>query len=99
MKPAQEQPNDRSRADQLSSWKSIAAYLDRSERTVRRWEQSEGLPVHRHGHEKQDSVYAFAVELDAWLKSRSEGRASTKAAVAEGESSSSTDLTIINAPE
>jgi hypothetical protein len=31
----------------LESWKQIAAYLDRSERTVRRWEASEGLPVHR----------------------------------------------------
>ena len=29
----------------LESWKQIAAYLDRSERTVRRWETSEGLPV------------------------------------------------------
>ena len=36
----------------LESWKQIAAYLDRSERTVRRWEASEGLPVHRREHEK-----------------------------------------------
>ena len=27
----------------LESWKQIAGYLDRSERTVRRWEASEGL--------------------------------------------------------
>jgi len=38
--------------DRLDSWKEIAAYLDRSERTVRRWESSEGLPVHRREHEK-----------------------------------------------
>jgi hypothetical protein len=31
----------------LESGKQIAAYLERSERTVRRWEASEGLPVHR----------------------------------------------------
>ena len=43
----------------LESWKQIAAYLDRSERTVRRWEASEGLPVHRREHEKQDTVFAF----------------------------------------
>ena len=43
----------------LESWKQIAAYLDRSERTVRRWEASEGLPVHRREHEKQDTVFAY----------------------------------------
>ena len=50
----------------LESWKQIAAYLDRSERTVRRWEMSEGLPVHRREHEKQDTVFAYKYELDAW---------------------------------
>jgi Homeodomain-like domain len=47
----------------LESWKQIAAYLDRSERTVRRWEASEGLPVHRREHEKQDTVFAFRHEI------------------------------------
>src|SRR5580765_8731832 len=37
----------------LESWKQIAAYLERSERTVRRWEASEGLPVHRREHESR----------------------------------------------
>src|SRR5579863_9822370 len=54
----------------LESWKQIAAYLDRSERTVRRWEESEGLPVHRRGHEKQDTVFAFRHEIEAWSRSR-----------------------------
>ena len=36
----------------LETWKQIAGYLDRSDRTVRRWEASEGLPVHRREHEK-----------------------------------------------
>jgi hypothetical protein len=54
----------------LESWKQIAAYLDRSERTVRRWEASEGLPVHRRKHEKQDTVFAFRHELEAWSRSR-----------------------------
>jgi len=54
----------------LESWKQIAAYLDRSERTVRRWEASEGLPVHRREHEKQDTVFAFRHELEAWSRSR-----------------------------
>ena len=54
----------------LESWKQIAAYLDRSERTVRRWEASEGLPVHRREHEKQDTVFAFRHEVEAWSRSR-----------------------------
>src|SRR5215467_9001774 len=54
----------------LESWKQIAAYLDRSERTVRRWEASEGLPVHRREHEKQDTVFAFRHEIEAWSRLR-----------------------------
>jgi hypothetical protein len=54
----------------LESWKQIAAYLDRSERTVRRWEASEGLPVHRREHEKQDTVFAFKHEIEAWNRRR-----------------------------
>jgi TolB-like protein len=54
----------------LDSWKEIAAYLGRSERTVRRWEEREGLPVHRLQHEQRGSVYAYCAELDAWLESR-----------------------------
>jgi Tfp pilus assembly protein PilF len=54
----------------LESWKEIAAYLQRSERTVRRWEGNEGLPVHRLHHDKRGSVYAYATELDAWRESR-----------------------------
>lgn len=54
----------------LDSWKEIALYLDRDVRTAQRWEKREGLPVHRHFHEKASSVYAFKQEVDAWLKSR-----------------------------
>ena len=56
--------------DRLESWKEIAAYLRRSERTVRRWEEKEGLPVHRLAHDKRGSVYGFTWELDAWRESR-----------------------------
>ncbi|HET9362592.1 MAG TPA: hypothetical protein VFO58_22735 [Vicinamibacterales bacterium] len=56
--------------DRLESWKEIASHLNRSERTVRRWEDKEGLPVHRHAHDKRGSVYAFTWELDAWRESR-----------------------------
>ncbi|MBI3406274.1 MAG: helix-turn-helix domain-containing protein [Acidobacteria bacterium] len=56
----------------LESWKEIADYLKRSVRTVRRWEQLEGLPVYRHTHNKDATVYSFRVELDEWLARRSE---------------------------
>ncbi len=54
----------------LESWKQIAAYMERSERTVRRWEATEGLPVHRREHEKQDTVFAFRHEIEAWRRLR-----------------------------
>jgi len=38
---------------------------------VRRWETSEGLPVRRHGHAKQDTVFAYRHELEAWSPWRS----------------------------
>ncbi len=58
--------------DRLESWKEIAANLGREVRTVQLWEKSEGLPVHRHQHSRQGSVYAFRSELDAWLAARRE---------------------------
>lgn len=56
--------------DRLESWKAIAGYLRRTERTARRWERHEGLPVHRLSHHDRSSVYAFKSELDAWRSSR-----------------------------
>lgn len=54
--------------ERLDSWKEIAAYLKRDERTVRRWEK-EGLPVRRKVHKKQASVFAYRAEIDAWWNS------------------------------
>jgi len=54
----------------LESWKQIAAHLNRSERTVRRWETAEGLPVRRREHQKQDTVFAYSDEIDAWSARR-----------------------------
>lgn len=59
--------------ERLDSWKAIAAYLKRDERTVRRWEK-EGLPVHRHLHAKKASVYAYPAEIDLWWKNGGDGR-------------------------
>src|SRR5262245_18435794 len=56
--------------DRLDSWKEIAAYLRRDVTTVQRWEKREGMPVHRHQHDRMGSVYAFRHELDAWSVQR-----------------------------
>jgi TolB-like protein/tetratricopeptide (TPR) repeat protein len=54
----------------LDSWKEIASWFNRSEKTVRRWEEREGMPVHRQLHNKRGSVYAYPDELRDWWKSR-----------------------------
>ena len=63
-------PSMRPPEDRLDSWKEIAAYLNRDVTTVQRWEKREGMPVHRHLHDRMGSVYAFRAELDAWTRSR-----------------------------
>ncbi|GGW75819.1 hypothetical protein [Alteromonas halophila] len=55
------------------SWKAIANYFGRSERTVRRWEALEGLPVHRHQHRTGARIFARKPELDAWFSARTHG--------------------------
>ena len=63
-------PTERPLEDRLGSWKEIAAYLKRDVTTVQRWEKREGMPVHRHLHDRMGSVYAFRAELDSWMRSR-----------------------------
>jgi TolB-like protein/Tfp pilus assembly protein PilF len=63
-------PSEGPPKDRLDSWKEIAAYLNRDVTTVQRWEKREGMPVHRHLHDKRGSVYALGPELHAWLQSR-----------------------------
>jgi Tol biopolymer transport system component len=63
-------PSVRPPEDRLDSWKEIAAYLNRDVTTVQRWEKREGMPVHRHLHDKMGSVYASRAELDEWTRSR-----------------------------
>jgi tetratricopeptide (TPR) repeat protein len=55
----------------LDSWKEISAELRVSERTARRYEILESLPVHRHMHDRRGSVYAWSDELESWKQSRS----------------------------
>ena len=58
-------------SERLESWKEIAVFLRRDIRTVQRWEKTEGMPVHRHVHDKLGSVYAFKSELLDWQRQRS----------------------------
>jgi len=60
------------RPDRLDGWKAIATHLGRSVRTVQRWELTEGLPVHRHPHQKQASAWAYRDELNEWAGRRGE---------------------------
>ena len=52
----------------LSSWKEIASELDRSVRTVQRWERELGLPVRRLGKGRRAPVFAFKNEFQHWLR-------------------------------
>jgi len=54
----------------LTSWKEIAAFVGRDERTVKRWEEARGLPVRRVPGAGRASVFAYADEIEAWLRGR-----------------------------
>jgi len=56
----------------LDSWKAIADFLGRSLRTVQRWHDLNGLPVHHFGGQK-GSVFAYEEEIDAWLARLADG--------------------------
>ncbi|MEM5516949.1 hypothetical protein WNY37_08300 [Henriciella sp. AS95] len=70
--------------ERLIGWKRIARHVGCSERTARRWEAEEGLPVHRQVHEARSTVYAHPAELDDWIRSRTPGAID---GVAEGRGS------------
>ena len=57
----------------LDSWKEIAAFFDRDERTVKRWEKERSLPVHRLPGGARGRVFAFTDELYAWMHSPESG--------------------------
>lgn len=52
----------------LNSWKEISTYIGRGVRTVQRWEEMYGLPVHRAAGRDRSAVYALSDEIDAWLR-------------------------------
>jgi tetratricopeptide (TPR) repeat protein len=52
----------------LDSWKAIAHHLGHSIRTCQRLEREAGLPIHRLDGSPKAHVFAYAEELDGWLK-------------------------------
>jgi CheY-like chemotaxis protein/predicted DNA-binding transcriptional regulator AlpA len=52
----------------LNSWKEVAQYVGRSERTIQRWEREFGFPVHRPAGKLRSSIIAVAAEIDEWIR-------------------------------
>jgi hypothetical protein len=71
----------------LQGWKEIAAELDRSVRTVQRWEQKLNLPVHKLGTGGGSPVFAFKDELHSWLRAKAADGRKTKIATLSKEAS------------
>lgn len=62
-----DQLGSESAGQRLNSWKEIAAFFGKDERTVKRWESIRGLPVRRVPGGTRTSVFAYVHELEAWL--------------------------------
>jgi len=67
----------------LESWKEVAAYFRRAERTVKRWEATRGLPIHRLPGAARSGVYAEIAELEAWRRSEAAALAESETGVGE----------------
>jgi tetratricopeptide (TPR) repeat protein len=67
----------------LDSWKEIAAFFGRDERTVKRWEKERRLPVYRVPGSARGSVFAYAEELAEWLKAPNDALESAESGAAE----------------
>ena len=74
MRVIREMPRERRRLD---SWKEIAAFFGREERTVKRWEKEKGLPVHRLPESTGARVFAFTDELTRWMNSPESARSNS----------------------
>jgi tetratricopeptide (TPR) repeat protein len=59
--------NDSTENRRLDSWKEIASFFGRDERTLKRWERSRSLPVHRIPGGERGGVFAYTAELTRWL--------------------------------
>jgi hypothetical protein len=87
--PSAASPSVAGHNNRLDSWKEIAGYLHRSVRTVQRWEEELGLPVHRLAGKKRDIVYAYPAELDTWLREHSDLVAQEAVELEDGDTEAS----------
>jgi tetratricopeptide (TPR) repeat protein len=85
-------PQDRRRPTgnrRLDSWKEIASFFDRDERTVRRWEKERDLPVRRLPG-LRGGVYTFTDDLSQWMNAHHLAQSGIPASVtAESEPATS----------
>jgi TolB-like protein len=82
----------------LDSWKEIAAFLGRAERTVKRWETERGLPVHRVPGGGRSAVFAYSDELADWLKSTEELESDSRSGESEDSKSNLAGATVVTTP-
>jgi uncharacterized protein YdcH (DUF465 family) len=75
----------------LNSWKEIAKYLGRGVRTIQRYEEELGLPIHRPASRERSAVLAFADELEWWLRN-TPTRKGTRSNPTNGNSSTVIEL-------
>lgn len=59
--------NDSTENRRVDSWKEIAVFFGRDERTVKRWEKERFLPVHRIPGGERGRVFAYTHELARWM--------------------------------
>jgi tetratricopeptide (TPR) repeat protein len=71
---------DQVQSKRLDSWKEIASFLNRGERTVKRWETERGLPVRRVPGGGRSAVFAYTNELADWLKTPGQAQDSEESA-------------------
>ena len=94
--PAENEPISAQR--RLTSWKEIAAYVGRDERTVKRWEASRGLPVRRVPGASQGSVFAYAHEIEDWLRGHANAEPASSAATKPARGPKPFVLAVLLAP-
>ena len=75
----------------LDSWKAIAAFFGKDERTVKRWEKERGLPVRRLPGAARGTVFAYTEELEQWLSGPQEESSSSDTVEARAEVASEPD--------
>jgi tetratricopeptide (TPR) repeat protein len=88
-------PSDRTAKTRLTTWKEVAAFFGKTERTVMRWEAERGLPVRRLPGKARSGIYADVAELEAWL--RGAGAAPADALAAGETVPPAADPTIVGA--